>query len=94
MKGQELQVVSFVNERNRLKKRTTARRARCKRFRIETAVNRLVQIGFAIGATMVLLSCIILENPDPSTPIPWGMLIGGVIMVTINGILKYSLEEN
>ena len=92
MKGKELQVVSFVNNRHDLRKRNAVRRARCKRFRIETAVTRLINLCFSAGAIMVFISCLIIGNPEAA--IPWGLLIGGSLLATINGVLKYSLEGN
>ena len=89
----DLKIVEFVNNRHDLRKRTDVRRARVKRFRIETAVVRLIKLGFITGNIMMLLSCFIIGNEDPSVQIPWGLVTIGFMLVFINGILLRGIEE-
>lgn len=92
----ELDIPVFVNDRYIIRKRNAERRA--KRFReiLENALKATINAGLVIGGILMFAGCSIIDNPanDPTIGKPWGYLIGGLMLVTINAIIKYSIEED
>lgn len=96
MAGKELNIVPWVNEPHERRKRNAVRRARRLHEIAENATAFAINAGVVIGSILMIVGCCIIDNPanDPNIGMPWGYLIGGLLLFLINGILKYSLEEN